>query len=519
MARVGCLRANARDLSALGTTLAVFPEIIEIIENIPVLLIERVLDKISGLEELGTKLTRSITSSPPVNITEGGIFRTGVNAELDELRSISSGGKEWIASFQAAEIERTGISSLKVKFNKVFGYYIEVTKTNLSQVPDNYERKQTLVNAERFITPELKKYEEKVLGAEGKIVELEYKLFCDLREEVASYTEVIQEAATAVSALDVYCALAEKAVSSSYVFPKIDESKNLEIINGRHPVVERMIDEGKFVPNDCAMGEDSRVAIITGPNMSGKSTYIRQAALLIILAQMGSPIPANSAHIGLVDKVFTRVGAADDLARGQSTFMVEMSESANIMNNATEHSFIVLDEVGRGTSTFDGVSLAWALTEHIHNDIGARCIFATHYHELAELGNILDGAKNFNVAVRDWQGEIIFLHKIEPGSADKSYGIHVARLAGIPKPVISRAQSILEGLEEQAIERDSSILKENQALRAAAKNVQLTLFDDPDRDSICTELANVNIQKLSPEDALEILKSMNAKAARWHSNL
>ncbi|MHC4872498.1 MAG: DNA mismatch repair protein MutS [Planctomycetota bacterium] len=516
--RVGCGRVNGRDISALGQALSTLPNIAELLTQFSSDKITALSERLSGLEEIAAKIVNKVVENPPVTITEGGIFRNGCNPELDELRSISSGGKEWIAQYQKQEIERTGINSLKVKYNKVFGYYIEITKTNLAMTPDNYERKQTLVNAERFITPELKEYEEKVIGAEGKIFEIEYQMFLELREEVAEYTCEIQDAAEALSEIDVLASFACLGNSGGYILPSVNNSKDISIKDGRHPVVEKMLPAGEFVPNDCEMHDsDSRVIIVTGPNMAGKSTYIRQSALLLIMAQMGCPIPAASAEIGIADRIFTRVGAADDLARGQSTFMVEMSESANIMNNATERSFIVLDEVGRGTSTFDGVSLAWAITEHIHNKLSARCIFATHYHELAELGIILDGAKNYNVAVRDWNNEIIFLHRIEPGSADKSYGIHVARLAGIPREIIGRAQVIIEGLEEQAEIRDSSILGSTEALRAAAKDVQLTLFDDPDRDTMCVTLADLNPEKMSPEEALAALQSLNAKAAKWRS--
>ncbi|MHC4885457.1 MAG: DNA mismatch repair protein MutS, partial [Planctomycetota bacterium] len=401
LARVGCGRANARDLSALGRTLSLLPEVGDALHGVESERLCTLMTNLTGTETLAERLTSSLVESPPPGINEGGLFRAGVNAELDELREISTGGKEWIAQYQAQEAETTGIASLKVKFNKVFGYYVEVTKANLDQVPEHYTRKQTLVNAERFITPELKVYEEKVLGAEEKIVALEYELFLALREEVAAETEALQRIATALAEIDAFAALADLGVEGRYILPELDDSSDLSIVDGRHPVLEGMLPAGEFVANDLAMHqEDSRVLIITGPNMAGKSTYIRQCALLIILAQMGAPIPAAKARIGICDRVFTRVGAADDLSRGQSTFMVEMNEAANILNNATEKSFIVLDEVGRGTSTFDGVSLAWSLTEHIHNQLKARCVFATHYHELAELGIILSGAANLNVAVR-----------------------------------------------------------------------------------------------------------------------
>jgi DNA mismatch repair protein MutS len=516
LGRVGVGRANARDLASLGATLRRLPALAESLEGIASEGLQALAERLTGLDDLADRLRAALVEEPPAVITEGGMFRTGFNPELDELREICSGGKDWIASFQTREAERTGIASLKVRFNKVFGYYIEITKANLDSVPEDYERRQTLVNAERFVTPELKEYEEKVLGAEERIVALERRLFGELCETVAARTREIQSVADALAELDAIAGLAELGAESGWCLPEVDEGRGVHVEEGRHPVLSALLPAGEFVPNDLAMDpETSRVLIVTGPNMAGKSTYIRQCALLVILAQMGAPVSARRARIGLADRVFTRVGAADDLARGQSTFMVEMAEAANILNNATDRSFIVLDEVGRGTSTFDGVSLAWAITEHVHNRLEARCVFATHYHELAELGLLLAGAANCNVAVRDWGGEVIFLHRIQPGSADRSYGIHVARLAGVPNPVLQRARSILETLEETARVRDSSVLDETQALRAAAKEVQLTLFDDPDRDELCRDLAAVDPEHLTREEALEELRRLHQKALRW----
>ncbi|MFH0911940.1 MAG: DNA mismatch repair protein MutS [Planctomycetota bacterium] len=516
LGRVGCGRANARDLAALGRTLLLFPSLLDALAGTQSSRLMALAQDLGGLDALAGRLAAALVDAPPSGLAEGGLFRAGYNAELDDLRAIRRDGRDWIARFQAEEIEKTGIHSLKVGFNKVFGYYIEATKTNLDLVPAHYERRQTLVNAERFVTPELKSYEEKVLGAEERIFELEYRLFLELRAEVAARIPPVQRAAAALAEIDACAALAELGAARRYVMPEVEESLVLQVVDGRHPVLDEALPTGEFVPNDLAMdGEEARVLIITGPNMAGKSTYIRQAALLVLMAQMGAPIPAARARIGLADRLFTRVGASDDLARGQSTFMVEMNEAANILNNATPRSFIVLDEIGRGTSTFDGVSLAWALTEHIHNVVGSRALFATHYHELAELGVILPAAKNYNVAVRDWGGDVIFLHKIQPGSADRSYGIHVAKIAGLPRPVIERARVILEGLEMQASERDSSLLGETDALRAAAREAQRTLFDDPDRDRLCAEVANANLAALTAPEALAWLKALQKKAARW----
>jgi len=386
---------------------------------------------------------------PPMVLKEGGIFRDGFNSDLDELRRGSREGKTWIAQLQEREIAETGIKSLKVRFNSVFGYFIEITKSNLASVPDRYVRKQTTVGGERFITPELKEMESKVLGADEKARHLEYQLFQTLREETLRELEPIQTTAAAIATLDVICALAETARLYGYSRPALNDSLRLVIRDGRHPVLDQNLAEEKFVPNDTDLdGERSRLAIITGPNMAGKSTYIRQVALIVLMAQVGSFVPASSAEIGLVDRVFTRVGANDDLARGQSTFMVEMNETANIVNNASERSLVILDEIGRGTSTFDGLSIAWSVAEFLHDKIKARSLFATHYHELTKLAAERKGVANFNVAVREWNEQIIFLRKIIPGGADKSYGIHVARLAGIPKEILDRARDILSHLEK-----------------------------------------------------------------------
>jgi DNA mismatch repair protein MutS len=385
------------------------------------------------------------------------MIRDGFDSALDELRNATRGGKDWIAKLQADEITSTGISSLKVRFNSVFGYYIEVTKSNLDKVPPHYHRKQTVANGERFITPELKEMEGKILGAEERSVKLEYEIFQRVREEVLGQLPKIQQTASALAQLDVLAAFAETARLHNYCRPQISDEGVLQIRDGRHPVLEQQLVEERFVPNDTAFNAGLQIALITGPNMAGKSTYIRQVALLALLAHTGGFVPAAEARIDLVDRIFTRIGANDDLSRGQSTFMVEMTETANILNNATPRSLIVLDEIGRGTSTFDGLSLAWSIVEHLHNAVGAKTLFATHYHELTELSARLPRLKNFNVAVREWHDQIVFLRKIVEGGTDKSYGIQVARLAGVPKEVLERAKQILSNLEESELTPEGNV--------------------------------------------------------------
>jgi DNA mismatch repair protein MutS len=405
--------------------------------------------QIKEMPELAEKLTRAVVDDPPLALKEGGIFRDEYDLDLDALRQASRDGKNWISQLQEREIAATGIKSLKVRYNSVFGYFIEVTKSNLAGVPTHYTRKQTTVGGERFITPELKEMEAKILGADERARQLEYQLFQKLREETLRELEPIQQTAAAIAVLDVICALAETARLFRYCRPKLNDTLCLIIKDGRHPVLDQNLVEEKFVPNDTSLdGENLRLAIVTGPNMAGKSTYIRQVALIVLMAQIGSFIPAESAEIGLVDRIFTRVGANDDLARGQSTFMVEMNETSNIVNNATERSLVILDEIGRGTSTFDGLSIAWSVAEFLHDKIKARTLFATHYHELTKLAEERSGVCNFNVAVREWNDQIIFLRKIVPGGADKSYGIQVARLAGLPKEILDRAKDILSHLEK-----------------------------------------------------------------------
>jgi DNA mismatch repair protein MutS len=449
----------------------------------PASLCREILSGIHLLPELLERLRAAIVEEPPAVVKEGGIFRSGYDPDLDELRQLSGSGKEWIVGLQQQEIDRTGIKSLKVRYNSVFGYFIEITKANLNAVPANYIRKQTTVNGERFITPELKEFEAKVLGADERAKQLEYQLFLKLREVALGYLKPLQETARAVAQLDLMAALAEAARLFGYCRPEVNADGILHISEGRHPVLDQNLTEEKFVPNDCLLdGDTNRLLLITGPNMAGKSTYIRQVALLVLMAQMGSFIPAKAATIGMVDRIFTRVGASDDLARGQSTFMVEMNETANIVNNATDRSLIILDEIGRGTSTFDGLSIAWSVAEYLHDMVRARTLFATHYHEMTELEMVCTGVKNFNVAVREWNDRIIFLRKIQKGAADKSYGIQVARLAGLPSAVIERAKEILTNLESaelnaQGRPRLAEAKSTRRKTKADEPRPEPTLFD------------------------------------------
>ncbi len=451
--RLNVGNANARDIQTLAVSLDVLPGVKSLLDNFGVPLLETLNGRLEPLPELVERIESAIAENPPALLSDGGVIRPGYSAELDELRSAATDGKAWLSQIQQREQERTGIRSLKVKYNSVFGYYIEVSKSNLAMVPEDYVRKQTLVNAERFITPELKELESKILGAEEKAGALEAQLFQELREFALAYTKRIQNTADALAEVDALAALAECARRYGYRRPAIFEDDRLTIKGGRHPVLDAMMGAGKFVPNDCMLdGDCNRMMLITGPNMAGKSTYIRQTALLVVLAQIGSFVPAESMEIGLVDRIFTRVGAADDLSRGQSTFMVEMIETANILNHVTPKSLVILDEIGRGTSTFDGLSIAWAVAEFLHDDPSCRCRtqFATHYHELTELAQTRRGVNNYNVAVKEYGDQIIFLRQIVPGSTDRSYGIHVAKLAGIPHPVLERANVILELLEKTA---------------------------------------------------------------------
>jgi DNA mismatch repair protein MutS len=441
---------NARDLQALAVSLGHIPALKEDLASLPTDHGSPITDHfiLHDFTEVTTLLSNALSDEPPANLRDGGMIRDGWSAELDELRAASRDGKGWIAQLQESERQRTGIDSLKIKFNNVFGYFIEITSSKLAKVPDDYTRKQTMANCERYITPALKEMEHKVLGSEERSKQLETELFLDLRKQVVTHLDALQRTAAAIAEIDVLCVLAESAQLHRHCRPQLENSSRLEIINGRHPVLDRTLTGEKFVPNDTAMDpETSRLQILTGPNMAGKSTYLRQVALITVMAQIGAYVPAESAVIGLVDRVFCRVGASDDLSRGQSTFMVEMNETALILNHATERSLVILDEIGRGTATFDGLSIAWAVAEHLHDETRCRTLFATHYHELTDLQATRPGVANFNVAVREWNEEIIFLRKILPGAADKSYGIQVARLAGLPKSVLERAKTILSHLE------------------------------------------------------------------------
>jgi DNA mismatch repair protein MutS len=483
---------NARDLGVFSASLKALPclkELLEFLERTtldgePESLVASLNAAIFPLPELCTRLRSALLDEPPALLREGGIFRLGFHPVLDELRAASTDGKAWVAQLQQEEIERTGIRSLKVRYNSVFGYFIEVTKANLNAVPPDYTRKQTTVNGERFVTPALKEMEAKILGADERAKLLEYELFGELRNEVLEQVVAFQNTAQALAQLDTLAALAETARLFGYCRPILRTDRFLEIVEGRHPVLDQNLIEEKFVPNDCHLdGDQSRLMLITGPNMAGKSTFIRQVALIVLLAQIGSFIPARSAEIGLVDRIFTRVGAADDLARGQSTFMVEMNETANILNNATSQSLVILDEIGRGTSTFDGLAIAWSVAEHLHDVIGARTLFATHFHEMTELAAVCSGVKNFNVAVREWNDQIIFLRKIRSGPADKSYGIQVARLAGLPQPLLERAKEILANLEASELNAQGRPkLAEARVFKTRARaqidpKQQLNLFD------------------------------------------
>jgi DNA mismatch repair protein MutS len=493
--RLSQVSGNARDLVALKNSLEQVPklkgELQKLLDRVAFganrvgengsveLLAQCLQNELREMPELATKLSRAVVDDPPMVLKEGGIFRDGYDVDLDELRQASRDGKNWIGELQEREIAATGIKSLKVRFNSVFGYFIEITKSNLASAPAHYTRKQTTVGGERFITPELKEMEAKILGADERARNLEYQLFQKLRDETLEEIGPIQQTAAAIAIVDVISALAETARLFHYCRPVLNETLQLVIKDGRHPVLDQNLVEEKFVPNDTSLDGEMRLAIITGPNMAGKSTYIRQVALIVLMAQIGSFVPAASAEIGIVDRIFTRVGANDDLARGQSTFMVEMNETANIVNNATERSLVILDEIGRGTSTFDGLSIAWSVAEFLHDKIKARTLFATHYHELTKLAEERKGVCNYNVAVREWNEQIIFLRKIVPGGADKSYGIQVARLAGLPKEILERAKDILSHLErpDGAIEHPAKKKKQRSTKQTVkAEKPQLDLL-------------------------------------------
>ena len=513
MGKVVLGSVNCRDLIALKNSVGQIPYIKNTLTDFEAQHNRFCYEQLDTLEDVCQLIETAIIDDPPVTIKEGGIIKTGYNPEVDKLRQASTQGKDWIAALEAAEKEKTGIKNLKVGFNRVFGYYIEITKSNFSLVPEDYIRKQTLANCERYITPELKEIEDNILGAEEKIIQLEYGLFIEVKEAIALQLTRIKNTSRALSELDALASLAEVADREGYCMPEVTATDEIHIVDGRHPVVEKMIDKSSFVPNDTLldMGED-RLAVITGPNMAGKSTYMRQTALIVLMAQIGSFVPATSARIGLVDRIFTRVGASDDLASGQSTFMVEMSEVANILMNATQRSLLILDEIGRGTSTFDGLSIAWAVIEYIVNkeNLGCRTLFATHYHELTELEGKLTGIKNYCITVKEKGEDVIFLRKIIRGGADGSYGIQVARLAGVPLPVIDRAKEIL-------LELDDADISKNGKARRVKKQVegQLDLFEAAAKASahneILEDIKKIDISRLTPIDAMNILYELQRK--------
>ena len=520
--------ANPRDLTAFRTSLEMLPPIRYILQDMQCDLLRSIMEELDPLEDLCTLITNAIREEPPIAMKEGNIIRDGYNEEVDKLRRAKSDGKDWLAKLENDEREKTGIKNLRIKYNKVFGYYLEVTNSYKDLVPEYYTRKQTLANAERYITPELKELEDMILGAEDKLYALEYELYTEVRDTVAAEVERIQQTAKAVAALDVFASLALVAERNNYVRPKINEKGVIDIKEGRHPVVERMIPNDMFIANDTYLDDKKhRISIITGPNMAGKSTYMRQTALIALMAQVGSFVPAKSANIGISDRIFTRVGASDDLASGQSTFMVEMTEVANILRNATSKSLLILDEIGRGTSTFDGLSIAWAVVEYISDSrlLGAKTLFATHYHELTELEGKIENVNNYCIAVKEKGDDIVFLRKIVKGGADKSYGIQVAKLAGVPDLVINRAKEIVEELSEGDITtRVSEIATKDKVSRKKPKVkkydevdiAQMSLFDTVKDDDVLEELKSLDVGNMTPIDALNtIYRLQNKLKNRW----
>ena len=526
VSRISYRSANPRDLLAFKMSLEMIPHIKNLLANFTSPLLVRINEQMDGLEDLYTLLEASITEDPPLAVKEGGIIREGYNEQVDTYRNSKTQGKSWLAQLEAEEKEKTGIRNLKIKYNKVFGYYLEVTNSFKNLVPEYYTRKQTLTNAERYITPKLKELEDMILGAEDKLFALEYDLFCQVREELAAQIPRIQETAKAIAQLDVYASLSVVAQRNNYVRPTVNTKGVIDIKNGRHPVVEKMINNDMFIANDTYLDNGSkRVSVITGPNMAGKSTYMRQTALIVLMAQIGSFVPAEKAKIGVVDRIFTRVGASDDLASGQSTFMVEMTEVANILRNATAKSLLILDEIGRGTSTFDGLSIAWAVIEHISNTklLGAKTLFATHYHELTELEGKIPGVNNYCIAVKERGDDIVFLRKIVKGGADKSYGIQVAKLAGVPDSVLDRAKELVDELVHTDITSTFKDLAENSR-KTKPKAVhydevdleQISLFDTVQDQDIIEELKNLDITMLTPMDAINTLYRLQNKLKnRW----
>ena len=524
--RISSRRVNPRHLLSLAQSLVQLPLVKTSLAQCTSKLLLSFAKDPEVLEDIRSQLQRAIHPAAPTSLTEGGIIRQGYNQELDRLRGLKDESQKWLARFQAQEIKRTGITSLKIGFNKVFGYYIGVTNMHKDKVPPDYVRKQTLKNAERYITAELKSHESEVLSADERIKELEYEIFVEVRDSVAKSIQRLQKVARIIAQIDLLAALAQVAQENGYTKPLVDDSLKLEITDGRHPVLEKTLVDERFVPNDINLdGEGTHMAVVTGPNMAGKSTYIRQVALIVLMAQMGSFVPAKRARIGVVDRIFTRLGAADELYRGKSTFLVEMNEAANILNNATSRSLVILDEVGRGTSTFDGLSIAWAVSEYLARHIRPRTLFATHYHELTELALVLPGVKNFNVAVREWGDEVIFLYKVVEGATDKSYGIQVARLAGIPKKVIERAKVILNNLETEAVNSSglpkfappASVAAATQGRDRSAplgepsgKPVQMDLFAR--QSPLLEEIRAIDLDKMTPLEALLKLRELKKKS-------
>jgi DNA mismatch repair protein MutS len=511
LAKVTLGSAGPRDLLALGRSIEKIPALKRCFDTQQAARLRSLHERLDELPDVANAILEAISDEPPLAIADGGTIRAGFHAELDELRDLSLNGRQYIAQIEARERQRTGIQSLKVRFNNVFGYYLEITRANLHLAPADYERKQTLANAERFTTPELKDYERKVLDAEEKILELERELFADVRLRTAAQAQRIRATASAVAELDVTAALAQVAAENRYRRPRFSDDGEMRIMAGRHPVIERLTDQeaGRFSPNDLYLNDSTDlIAIITGPNMGGKSTYLRQAALIAILAQMGSFVPAESANLPLIDRVFTRIGASDNLSRGRSTFLVEMTETAVILNAATPRSFIVLDEIGRGTATYDGLALAWAVVEHVHAKTRAKTLFATHYHELTELAEQLDGVRNLKVSVKEAGDHIIFLRRVEPGRADRSYGIEVARLAGLPLTVISRAREVLK-----LHERTEHVVTEELAKSEDIGPVQIQLFE-PVGYGIAERIRGLNLDELRPIEALQLLAELQKELKR-----
>ena len=523
ISRISYKSANPRDLVSFASSLEMLPYIKQILAEFKSPLLMQINKDMDPLSDITALIRNSIADDPPLAQKDGGIIREGYNEDVDKFRRSRTDGKKWLSELEARERERTGIKSLKIKYNRVFGYSLEVTNTFKDLVPENYIRKQTLTNAERYITQELKDLEDLILGAEDKLYALEFELFSDIRDQVGAEVVRIQRTAKAVAALDVFASLALVAQRNNFVRPKINETGLIDIRNGRHPVVEQMIENDMFIPNDTYLdNHKKRISIITGPNMAGKSTYMRQTALIVLMAQIGSFVPADSANIGVVDRIFTRVGASDDLASGQSTFMVEMTEVANILRNATSRSLLILDEIGRGTSTFDGLSIAWAVIEHISNTklCGAKTLFATHYHELTELEGTMEGVNNYCIAVKEKGDDIVFLRKIVKGGADKSYGIQVAKLAGVPDSVIQRAKELVEELSDADITaavKDLTAPKKKQKITYDQVDMaQMSLFDTVQDNDIIEEIKNLEIGNLTPMEALNILYNLQNKIKnRW----